>query len=111
MGVANDRRRPPGRKNASLFVGSTSGVISFARTRDLSITGIFLETEARPAAGSTLEITLAWGDDVFSCHARVVRVADDGFALIFVDPDTFLMQALHEILDSTPTVEPSPTRP
>ena len=81
MGDARDRRRPPGRRDASLFVGST------------------------------LEITVAWGDDVFTCHAKVVRAAADGLALTFIDPDTFLLQALQEIMDDAPAVVPSATRP
>ena len=110
MGDGSDRRRPPGRRQASLFVGSDIEPLPFGRSRDLSLTGVFLETTARPPIGDEREISIAWGADVFTCSARVVRHADDGVALVFVEPDTFFQQVLHEIVEISPPVDIVPGR-
>jgi hypothetical protein len=106
--MTSDRRRPPCRRKAALFVATSDGEPPVARSRDLSTTGIFLETENRVPMGSSLDISLAWGESLLSCQARVVRRDDAGIALAFVEPDTFFMQAIDEIMESSPPVEGEP---
>jgi hypothetical protein len=106
--MAPDRRKPPARRQAALFVGSEDERLPFARSRDLSMSGVFLETDGRPPVGEQFEISIAWGDNVFSCEARVVRHARDGVGLLFLEPDTFFEQAVEEILSSSPPVDVVP---
>jgi hypothetical protein len=94
--------RPP-RHQVSLFVGSSDAdTVPFGRARDLSITGLFLETETRPAIGSTREVVFIWGDDTLSCKAKIVRHAANGVGLEFIDPDALFLQAVKEILETSP---------
>lgn len=106
--MASERRNRPLRRKAALFVGSADDRLPFARSRDLSMNGVFVETDGRPSVGDELEISIAWGDDVFSCTARVVRHAEDGIAITFLGPDTFFEQAVHEILSSSPPADVVP---
>ncbi|MBI5510773.1 MAG: PilZ domain-containing protein [Deltaproteobacteria bacterium] len=108
MASGTERRRPPGRRVATLFVGMGDASVPFACTRDLSLSGLLLETAVRPPLRSQLEISLAWGDDVFSCHAAVVRHTPQGIALAFSDPDAYFLQALQEIMDTAPPVPVTP---
>jgi len=105
MGKPSDRRQPPSRRQASLFVGSDQEPLPFGRTRDLSLSGVFLETSSRPALGELRELTLAWGEDVVECQAKVVRHDHDGIALVFIDADTFFIQAIEEIMATSPVVD------
>ena len=103
--MGDERRKPPNRRLAALFVGSDDGTLPFGRTRDLSLTGIFLETGGRPAIGQRYEIGIAWGEGVFGCQAKIVRHAVNGVALTFIDPDTFFLQAIQEIMETSPPVD------
>ena len=110
MADPRDRRRPPPRRAAALFVSGASGDIPFCRTRDLSLTGLFLETNARPALGSVHEISLAWGDDLFTCRAKVVRHAADGVGICFVEADSLFNEAVQEIMDVSPPLDVTPIK-
>ncbi len=77
----------------------------FGRTRDLSITGAFVETEARPDIGSVQELAIVWGDDTLFCTARVIRHTADGIGIAFVEPDAGLLRAVQEITDTAPVRE------
>jgi hypothetical protein len=94
------------RYRVSLFVGSAEqDTVPFGRARNLSGSGIFLETAVRPEIGSTRELVFIWGDDTLTCKAKIVRHAADGIGLTFVDPDAGFLRASQEILDSSPPVE------
>lgn len=95
----------PQRHCVNLFVSSGDEMLPFGRTRDLSVTGIFVETTTRPAIDSIVNIGLVWGDDSLVCAARVARHASEGIGLHFVNPDTFFLRAITEILESSPAVE------
>ena len=66
-----------------------------ALSRDVSASGIFLETEAGYALGSpvsmALDLDTPWGKVMFRCEGRIVRVEhrDDkvGVAVRFSDPE------------------------
>ncbi len=94
----------PQRHSVSLFVSSGEEPVPFGRTRDLSVTGLFVETGERPAIDGILNIGFVWGEDALVCAARVVRHASDGIGLMFVGPDAFFLRAVSEIIDSTPPV-------
>lgn len=95
--------RPP-RHSVSLFVSAGEGPVPFGRTRDLSVTGIFVETEQRPAIGVVLNLGFVWGEDALVCAAQVVRHSGDGIGLSFVNPDPYFLRAVSEIIDATPPV-------
>jgi len=86
------------RQTVSLFVGLGSDENVPARTRNLSISGLFLETEERPSVGTVVDLWFVWGDDTHVAKARVIRHANDGVGLTFVEPDHLFLGALAEIL-------------
>jgi hypothetical protein len=90
----------PPRHVVPLFI--SLGNTPVGRTRNLSATGIFVETAVRPAIGSEHELSLAWGDSTHSCNVKVVRHADDGIGVSFCTPDAFFSQAIAEILAESP---------
>jgi hypothetical protein len=94
--------KAPARHDAPLF--TRLGDEPIGRTRNLSMTGVFLETDVRPPVGSRDDLTIAWGEGVVSCAVRVVRHAADGIGLAFEDPDSAFSQAVQEILSETPRV-------
>jgi hypothetical protein len=94
----------PPRQNIPLFV--RLGDVPVGRTKNLSITGIFLETHLRPDVGSQHDLWLAWGESTFSCKVRVVRHADDGIGIVFEEPDVFFAQAVEEILSDSDVPPP-----
>ena len=97
-------RRPP-RHSVSLFVSAGEEPVPFGRTRDLSVTGLFVETRERPPIEMVVNLGLVWGEDSLVCAARVVRHAGDGIGLSFLKPDAFFLRAISEILDTSPAVE------
>ncbi len=97
--------RPAPRYRVTVFIGQGEEMVPFGRTRDLSVSGMFLETEARPPIGAEQEIAIVWGDDTCICSVKVVRHADDGVGLTFVTPDATFMNAVREIITSA-DVEP-----
>jgi hypothetical protein len=74
----NEQRREE-RVPASLRVGLDKGS---GVTRDVSASGVFFETEAAYAAGSTIRFTIdlgtPGGDMVLSCQGDIVRVENRG---------------------------------
>src|SRR5262245_7735473 len=94
-----DRVQRQPRSSVSLFVGFGEGDQTPARTRNLSIGGVFLETATRPAVGEVVDLWFVWGEDTFIAKAKVVHHAVDGVGLSFVEPDTGFLGALAEILN------------
>ena len=103
MSDASSRR--PQRHRVSLFVAAGDEPVPFGRTRDLSVTGVFVETEQRPEIERVVNLGLVWGEDSLICAARVVRHAADGIGLSFLKPDPFFLRAIVEILNTTPPIE------
>jgi hypothetical protein len=99
----------PQRHDVPLFI--RLGDSPIGRTRNLSATGVFLETDARPAVGSHDELTIAWGEDLYTCTVRVVRHAADGIGLVFEGPDDYFTQAVQEILADSPRTPPGKPKP
>lgn len=98
------KRRPP-RHRVSLFVSAGEEPVPFGRTRDLSVTGLFVETAERPPVALVVNLGLVWGEDGLVCAARVVRHANDGIGLSFLKPDAYFLRAISEILESTPPID------
>jgi hypothetical protein len=95
-----DPQNPAPRYRVTVFIGQGEEMVPFGRTRDLSVSGMFLETEARPELGSEQTVAIVWGDDTCECKAKVVRHADDGIGMTFVTPDATFMNAVREIITS-----------
>ncbi len=90
------------RQPVSLFVGLGRGDEKPARTRNISMSGLFLETEARPTVGSVVDVWFVWGEDTFIGKAKVIRHAADGIGVAFHEPDALFLGALAEILGIEP---------
>jgi hypothetical protein len=90
------------RHRVSLFVGLGTNHEPPGHTRDISLSGLFLETALRPAVGETVDMWFVWGEDTFTGKARVIRHAEDGIALAFIEPDPLFLEALSEIIDLEP---------
>ena len=63
--------------------------VTLDRTRDVSMKGIFCETDDALPTGSACRVTVLVGgpegDSTVTARAKVVRVEDDGMALEFVE--------------------------
>ncbi len=103
--IRRDTRHP-----VTLFIGGgpkdDGGVpVPVGRTLDLSRSGVFIVTEARPPLGSSRRISLVWGDDIFFARAEVIRHADDGIGLRFLDADAGFINAVQEIIGDDLTLQ------
>lgn len=95
----------PGRHErhpVSLFVGLGSSGQAPGRTRNISLSGLFLETTERPPVGAVVDVWFVWGEDTYVGKASVVRHADDGLGLAYVEPDPLFLGALAEIVGVAP---------
>ncbi len=100
--MSADRTQRHPRQSVSLFVGLGRGDEKPGHTRNISMSGLFLETPARPAVGSVVDLWFVWGEDTFVGKATVVRHAPDGVGLAFHEPDGLFLGALAEILGLAP---------
>ena len=66
-------------------------------SRNVSSTGIFVETTKRPPLESLHTLWFVWGEDIVSTSARVVRHAEDGIAFTFEAPNEALQRILADI--------------
>jgi hypothetical protein len=94
------KRKP--RHPISLFVGLAADGDPPGRTRNISVSGLFLETGKRPPVGSLVDLWFVWGEDTFTGKARVIRHAQDGIGLAFVEPDKLFLDAIAEIVGIAP---------
>ena len=100
-GTSNQRAT---RHAVNLFVGYDIDTPPFGRTRDLSSSGIFVETKDRPSIGDMVDIHMVWGDEDVTCQAKVARHADEGIGLAFVEPNAWYLTCVEEILEASPPV-------
>jgi hypothetical protein len=70
----------------------------FGRSRDVSASGAFVEWPTEVPLGAVVDVSFAWKDELLSCKARVVRYANDGLGLAFVDPSPEVRGKLERIL-------------
>jgi len=100
--MANEQKRVAERFPVTLFIGNANDSIPLGRSRNVSLSGVFVETKTRPELNTTLEIWFVWGEEVCSCTARVVRHAEDGVGLTFIDPEALFIRALQEMTGLIP---------
>jgi hypothetical protein len=93
---------PATRYMVTVFLTTGEEMQPFGRTRDLSISGAFVETAERPEIGSLREIAIVWGDDTVVCTAKIMRHAADGIGVTFINPSDSFQQAVAEILQTAP---------
>ena len=86
------------RHQVNLFVGLGTGGEPPGLTRNISLSGLFVQTPTRPPVGSTVDLWFVWGEDTFVGKARVIRHASDGIGVAFLEPDTLFLGALAEIV-------------
>lgn len=84
------------RHSVNLFLGIAGADGRPARTRNVSLSGFFIETTERPTVGELVGVWFIWDDDSFSVTGRVIRHADDGIGITFVEPDRDVIRALGE---------------
>ncbi len=71
-----------------------------SRSRDISVDGMFIYTEAPPPVGDTPRLTFTLQGREFSVSARVIwvnreaRGADQGMGVQFIDPPADFRQAI-----------------
>jgi hypothetical protein len=82
----------------ALFVATGDDMTPLGRTRNISTSGMFLETTTRPAVGTVQAVSIVWGDDTLEFATRVVRHAADGVGLAFLDPDPAICGTLGAII-------------
>ena len=71
-------------------------------TMNVSISGMFLETNDRPPVGMVQDISIVWGE-TYICSTRIVRHADDGIGLTYIDPDPSFLGIIEEIIGNSET--------
>ena len=98
------------RFTVTIFLTVGEEMRPFGRTRDLSVSGAFVETGERPEIGSTPEIAIVWGEDTLLCRARVVRHSTDGIGVTFLDPEISFTRAIEDIVNSAPLKRPRQVR-
>ena len=89
------------RHSLNIFVASSDEMAPLGRTRNVSTSGMFLETQVRPQVGSVQRLSLVWGDDIIECCARIVRHAQDGVGIAFMEADAAFRVLLGEMLAAT----------
>lgn len=67
--------------------------------KNLSIGGVFLFAKERPPIGSTVVLTLVFGDVEHTVQARVTHHQSDGYGLSFIEPTPELVARLRTVLD------------
>jgi hypothetical protein len=90
------------RHRVTVFIGQGEEMLPFGRTRDLSTSGAFLETDQRPAVGTERDISVVWGKDTVICRAKVVRHDSEGIGVAFVNPPMPFQHVLNDIIDGVP---------
>ena len=90
---------------APLFVRRDGKDLPWGMTRNLSVSGMFLETEDRDPVGTEYTISIVWGDEIYACRARVMRHGSAGLGLMFIDPDASFLRTVQEVIDSSPVAE------
>ena len=99
---------PAPRHVVTVFLTTGVEMRPFGRTRDLSVSGAFVETSVRPEVGTDHEIAMVWGEDTFVCLARVVRHTEDGIGLNFLNADDTFRIAVEDIIRNQPVKPKTP---
>ena len=100
MNIDDKKARQP-RYTVTMFIGGHEIGSPLGHSKNLSVTGMLLATDERPPLDSQATINIAWGREVYECDVRVVRHADDGIGIEFVEPDTQFTWAINEIISES----------
>ena len=95
--MENEKRKPPERFKVTVFIGTGEEFEPFGKTRDISSSGMYIETKLRPEIGSKHQISFVWGEDSYFCSAEIVRHAEDGVGITYLDADTSFKYAIEEL--------------
>jgi len=88
--LTENRRHPRSHVRLNVELAFPGGRTERMMTRDLSVSGFFVETKGRelPSIGTPLTVTFLSAphhSDPYSLRARVQRQTPDGLAMIFID--------------------------
>jgi hypothetical protein len=103
MSGPSPQRRASQRQKTKVFCGADDDPRLFGRSRDVSSSGAFVEWPNEVPLGAVVDVSFAWHDELLSCKARVVRYADDGLGLAFVNPSPGVRAQLERILEASET--------
>jgi hypothetical protein len=101
LGLARAERQAHGGK-AILFLDRSRDKDAFsARSRDISVSGVFLETPAPVQVGEEVDLMLGGRNNrALRAAARVVRVSADGFGARFLPESGEEQAVLTQFVDS-----------
>ena len=74
----------------------------WGHARDISQSGMRLETQQRQGIGSVHTLIFVWDLTEHRARVEVVRHTEDGLAVRFVEPDPTFSAALHELTTGCP---------
>ncbi|MBA2538166.1 MAG: PilZ domain-containing protein [Deltaproteobacteria bacterium] len=84
--------------DVALILASSTRIT--AHSRDISMSGLFVLTDANLTVGAQIRIEImlpgeeAFTEDEYSAKARIARKAEDGYGIELIDPDPALLKAL-----------------
>src|SRR5258708_664187 len=82
------------RTSAGVIEGQEGGRALLGLSRDISLSGVFVECNDPPAVDSQVQLILGSSTPALRAFARVVRVGDGGFGAVFLDDRD---QARHDV--------------
>ena len=85
---------PAPRFRSSLEVSTIGDQDSWGQVRDMSISGMFVETSQRPPVGSESDVLLDLNEHRATTRVRVTRHGSRGVGLEFVEPGDEFLEAL-----------------
>ncbi len=97
--TANEKPTRAPRRRVTLLIGNGEAQRPMGRSRDISVSGAFVETALRPTIDTTHTVSLVWGDDIHQSQARIVRHEEDGIGIAFLAPDQGFLNAVEDIVD------------
>ena len=86
------------RYNVRLLIYEAGNSKALGLTRNVSITGIYLETNRRFSLGNEMELSFNWGDDTYSFRGRVARLDQDVCGIIFMNTDREFLHTVAEVM-------------
>lgn len=90
------------RRRVALFIGGAASMPPLGRSRDISVSGAYVETGRALQIDSTHTVSIVWGDDVHYVQARVVRHDQEGMGITFLQPPAEFLRAVEDILGERP---------
>lgn len=95
--MESDDKRAFGRSTVTIYIASDEKE-RLGITRDVSLSGLYVETIEAPPVGSSWKVAFVWDDHVYPSNTRVVRQGECGVGLAFLDPDDLRDAAILEMM-------------